>query len=253
MTVFFVGAGPGDPELITVKGRNLLERADVIIYTGSLVNPKVLDYANSAASVYDSSSLTLEEVLDIIKKAISEGRTVVRLHTGDPSLYGAIQEQVDSLIKLGIPYEIIPGVSSFAAAAAAVKREYTLPGISQTLILTRRAGRTPVPAKESLPELSKHRTSLCLFLSTQALEEATAELAEGYGLTTPAAVVYKASWPEEKIVWGTLEDIAQKAKDTGISRTALLLVGDFLGKGYNRSCLYDPSFGHGYREVKRDD
>ncbi|WP_406678497.1 precorrin-4 C(11)-methyltransferase [Moorella sp. ACPs] len=250
MKVYFVGAGPGDPELITVKGRRLLEEAGVIIYAGSLVNPEILKYAPPGAKLYNSASLTLEEVLAIMQEAVARGEKVVRLHTGDPSLYGAIQEQMDALEGLGIPYEIVPGVSSFAAAAAAVRREFTLPGISQTVILTRRAGRTPVPAGESLPDLSRHRASLCLFLSSQDLAAAAAELARGYGENTPAAVVYKASWPEEKIIHGTLGDIAARSREAGIDRTALLLVGDFLAGSYQRSCLYNPAFSHGYREAK---
>ncbi|MBC7325888.1 MAG: precorrin-4 C(11)-methyltransferase [Moorella sp. (in: Bacteria)] len=249
MKVYFVGAGPGDPELITVKGRRLLEEAGVIIYAGYLVNPRVLKYASPGARLYNSASLTLEEVLAIMEEAVAGGIKVVRLHTGDPSLYGALQEQVDALDRLGIPYEIVPGVSSFSAAAAAVKRELTLPGISQTLILTRRAGRTPVPPGERLPDLSRHRASLCLFLSSQDLAAATAELARGYGETTPAVVVYKASWPEEKVVRGTLADIAVKAGEAGIERTALLLVGDFLAGDYQRSRLYDPAFSHGFRQA----
>ncbi|GEA15296.1 MAG: precorrin-4/cobalt-precorrin-4 C11-methyltransferase [Moorella sp. (in: firmicutes)] len=250
MKVYFVGAGPGDPELITVKGRRLLEEAGVIIYAGSLVNPEILKYAPPGAKLYNSASLTLEEVLAIMQEAVARGEKVVRLHTGDPSLYGAIQEQMDALEGLGIPYEIVPGVSSFAAAAAAVRREFTLPGISQTVILTRRAGRTPVPAGESLPDLSRHRASLCLFLSSQDLAAAAAELARGYGENTPAAVVYKASWPEEKIIHGTLGDIAARSREAGIDRTALLLVGDFLAGSYQRSLLYNPAFSHGYREAK---
>ncbi|WP_258360468.1 precorrin-4 C(11)-methyltransferase [Moorella sulfitireducens] len=251
MKVFFVGAGPGDPELITVKGRRLLEEAGVIIYAGSLVNPEILKYARPEARLYNSASLTLEEVLAIIQEAVAGGEKVVRLHTGDPSLYGAIQEQMDALESLGIPYEIVPGVSSFAAAAAAVKREFTLPGISQTVILTRRAGRTPVPDRENLPDLSRHRASLCLFLSSRDLAAATVELARGYGDDTPAAVVYKASWPEERVVRGTLGDIAARSREAGIERTALLLVGDFLAGPYRRSCLYNPAFSHGYRKVEK--
>ncbi|OIQ08872.1 cobalt-precorrin-4 C(11)-methyltransferase [Moorella thermoacetica] len=252
MKVYFVGAGPGDPELITVKGRRLLGEAGVIIYAGSLVNPEILKYAAPGAVRYDSASLTLEEVLAIIRRAIAGGQVVVRLHTGDPSLYGAIQEQMDALERIGIPYEIVPGVSSYAAAAAAIGREYTLPGVSQTLILTRRGGRTPVPEMESLTELSRHRASLCLFLSSQSLAAATAELASGYGPETPAAVVYKASWPEEKVIRGTLGDIAAKAREAGIERTALLLVGDFLAGDYKRSRLYDPAFSHGYRGARNN-
>lgn len=251
MKVYFVGAGPGDPELITVKGQRLLKEAEVIIYAGSLVNPALLTWARPGAACYDSASLTLEEIIDLMEQAVKKGQKVVRLHTGDPSLYGAIQEQMEALAARGIPYEIVPGVSSFAAAAAAVGKEFTVPGQSQTLILTRRGGRTPVPPGENLVDLSRHRASLCLFLSAQNFAEAAAELAAGYGKETPAAVVYKASWPEEKIIYGTLENIATKAREEGIQRTALLLVGDFLQGTSTRSCLYHPEFSHGYRR-KRD-
>jgi len=250
MKVYFVGAGPGDPELITVKGRRLLAAAGVVIYAGSLVNPEVLKYTPPGAALYNSASLTLEEVIALIRQAIAAGKTVVRLHTGDPSLYGAVQEQMDALAANDIPYEIVPGVSSFAAAAATVRREFTLPGVSQTVIITRRAGRTAVPAGESLPDLSRHRASLCLFLSSHDLAAATAELAGGYGENTPAAVVYKASWPEERVIHGTLGDIAARAHEAGIERTALLLVGDFLAGSYQRSSLYDPAFHHGCRAAR---
>ncbi|MGB9860537.1 MAG: precorrin-4 C(11)-methyltransferase [Moorellaceae bacterium] len=250
MKVYFVGAGPGDPELLTIKGQRLLREAEVIIYAGSLVNPVLLAWARPGAAIYDSASLTLEEILDLMEQAVKRGQKVVRLHTGDPSLYGAIQEQMEALDMRGIPYEIVPGVSSFAAAAAAVGREFTVPGGSQTLILTRRGGRTPVPPAENLANLSRYRASLCLFLSAQSFAEAAAELATGYGKDTPAAVVYKASWPEEKVIYGTLENIAAKAQEEGIQRMALLLVGDFLRGASTRSCLYHPEFSHGYRRKK---
>ncbi|HBT47331.1 MAG TPA: precorrin-4 C(11)-methyltransferase [Peptococcaceae bacterium] len=251
MKVYFVGAGPGDPELITVKGRRLLAQAGVVIYAGSLVNPALLAWAHPEAVCYDSSSLTLEEIVEIMEGGVRQGREVVRLHTGDPSLYGALQEQIEALKARGIPYEVVPGVSSFSAAAATLGREFTVPGGSQTLILTRRGGRTPVPPEEDLKTLGAHRASLCLFLSAHCLEEAAAELAHGYGRQAPAAVVYKASWPEEKVLWGTLEDIGIKARQACIDRTALLLVGDFLAGPYRRSCLYHPAFGHGYRKVEK--
>ncbi|MDN5347355.1 MAG: precorrin-4/cobalt-precorrin-4 C11-methyltransferase [Clostridia bacterium] len=251
MKVYFVGAGPGDPDLITVKGQKLLAAADLIIYTGSLVNPALLAYTRPQARILNSAGMTLEEILELMVAAAGRGELVVRLHTGDPSLYGAIQEQMDGLARRGVPFEIVPGVSSFAAAAAAVRREFTLPGVSQTLILTRRGGRTPVPPGENLVELARHRASLCLFLSAQSLGQAVAELALGYGPATPAALVYKASWPEEKVIRGTLADITEQTAAAGIERTALLLVGDFLVAPYRRSCLYDPSFDHGFRE-KRD-
>lgn len=248
--VYFVGAGPGDPELITVKGRNLLTRAGLIIYAGSLVNPALLELARPEARCFNSAGMTLEEMLELMVEAVGRGELAVRLHTGEPSLYGAIQEQMDGLALRGVPFEVVPGVSSFAAAAAAVKREFTLPGVSQTLVLTRHEGRTPVPAGQELASLAAHRASLCLFLSAHSLDAAAAELAKGYGPATPAALVYKASWPEEKVIRGTLGDIAGQSAAAGIDRTALLLVGDFLDTPYQRSCLYDPSFEHGFRGKK---
>ncbi|MCG0278719.1 MAG: precorrin-4 C(11)-methyltransferase [Thermanaeromonas sp.] len=250
MKVYFIGAGPGDPELITVKGQRLLREAEVVIYAGSLVNPALLSWARPEARIYDSSSLTLEEIIDLMEKAVRRGQKVARLHTGDTSLYSAIQEQIEALEARGIPYEIVPGVSSFSAAAAAVRKEFTLPGQSQTLILTRRAGRTPVPEAENLAALSLHQASLCLFLSAHCLKEAAQELATGYGLEAPAALVYKASWPEERILYGSLADIADRAQKEGIERTALLLVGDFLRGRGQRSRLYHPAFSHGFRRKK---
>ncbi|WP_366924618.1 precorrin-4 C(11)-methyltransferase [Metallumcola ferriviriculae] len=253
MKVIFIGAGPGDPDLITVKGAKALNEADVIIYAGSLVNKEVLAHGRKDAEVYDSAGMTLEEVLAVMKKAVSLGRTVARVHTGDPCLYGAIQEQMDALAQEGIAFDIIPGVSSFLAAAASIKREYTLPDISQTVILTRLEGRTPVPEQENLAGLAKHGATMCLFLSVQMIDKVVAELRQGYPEQTPVAVVQKASWPEEKIVHGTLSNIAEKVKAAAISRTALILVGDFLGNDYQRSLLYHPEFSHGYREAKQDE
>ncbi|MCG9967327.1 precorrin-4 C(11)-methyltransferase [Pelotomaculum terephthalicicum JT] len=250
MKVCFVGAGPGDPELITVKGQKLLARADLIIYAGSLVNPELLNNARPQARCFNSAGMTLEEMLDLMAEAVARGELVVRLHTGDPSLYGAVQEQMDGLAQRGVPFEVVPGVSSFAAAAAAVRREFTLPGVSQTLILTRHEGRTPVPPEEGLAALAGHHASLCLFLSAGSLAAAAAELARGYGPDTPAALVYKASWPEEKVIRGTLADIARRAAAAGINRTALLLTGDFLSAPYRRSSLYDPEFEHSFRGKK---
>jgi len=251
--VYFIGAGPGDPDLITVKAVKALQEADVIIYAGSLVNKEVLDYRRPDAKIYDSACMTLEEVLAVIKQAVNDAKTVARVHTGDPCLYGATQEQMDALDKLGIGYTVIPGVSSFLAAAASLKREYTLPDVSQTVILTRREGRTPVPEKENLAGLAKHRATLCLFLSVQMIDKVVAELKQGYNADTPVAVIQKASWPEEKVVRGTLTDIAGKVKEAGIDRTALVLVGDFLKDDYRRSSLYDPTFSHGYRQGEECD
>lgn len=246
--VYFIGAGPGDPELLTVKGRRLIDAADVIIYAGSLVNPEILNGAKPEAKIYDSASMTLEQVLEVIKDSVEAGRQVVRVHTGDPSVYGAHREQMDRLKEMGIEFQVVPGVSSFLAAAAAMQREYTLPGVSQTVILSRMEGRTPVPEREGLSSLAAHQASMVLFLTVDRLTEASGRLREGgYPADTPAAVVYKASWEDERIVEGTLGDIAERAKEAGIQKTALVLVGDFLGDFYGRSCLYDGRFSHGYR------
>jgi precorrin-4/cobalt-precorrin-4 C11-methyltransferase len=246
--VIFVGAGPGDPELITLKGIKAIEQAQVVIYAGSLVNPEILRYAPQDAEVHNSASMTLEQVLEVMDRSVKAGKRVARVHTGDPSIYGAIQEQIDQLENMGISYAVIPGVSSFLAAAASLRREYTLPGVSQTVILTRIEGRTPVPQKEKLGELAKHRATMGIFLSVQDIERVMQELREGYQPETPVAVVYKASWPEEKIIRGTLENIAQKVREQGVSKTALILVGDFLGDEYERSLLYHPGFSHEFRE-----
>lgn len=247
MKVYFIGAGPGDPELITVKGARLLAEADVVIYAGSLVNPAVLRYAAETAERYDSAGLTLEEIMGVMERSVRAGKTVARLHSGDPSLYGAIGEQMDRLAERGIPYEVVPGVSSCLAAAATLGREFTVPGGTQTLILTRIAGRTPVPPAERLGLLAAHRASMAVFLSVHLIEEVASELAEGYPPLTPVAVVEKASWPTERVVLGTVADIAAKVKEAGIERTALVLVGDFLAAAGARSGLYDPGFSHGWR------
>lgn len=245
--VIFVGAGPGDPELITVKGYKALEQADRVIYAGSLVNPELLKICGKSIPVHDSAHLTLEEVLDLMRKGAAAQETIVRLHTGDPSMYGAIQEQMDALDKLNISYSVIPGVSSVFAAAAAVQREFTLPGVSQTLILTRMAGRTPVPEKENLAALAQHQASMAIFLSVQELGQVVADLLTGYPASTPIAVIYKASWPEEQIIRGTLATIVDQVSSAGVRKTAQILVGDFLNTVYERSRLYDPEFSHEYR------
>ena len=254
--IYFVGAGPGNKELLTLKGARLLTEADCIIYAGSLVNPELLEFAKEGCAVYDSAKMTLEEVVAVMcewekgsqKKLHNEQPVIVRLHTGDPSLYGAIREQIDALNRLGILYEVVPGVSSFSAAAASLGAEFTLPGVSQTLILTRMEGRTPVPAKEDLVELAKIQSSLVVFLSADKLSELSARLIEGgYSQETPAAIVYKASWPEELVVKTTLLQLPEAGKKAGITKTALILVGRFLGDSYERSLLYHPDFTHGYR------
>lgn len=247
--VHFVGAGPGAVDLITVRGRELLRAADVIVYAGSLVNPALLAEAKPGCRVYDSAAMTLEEVIAVLEAAAAAGQAAVRLHTGDPSLYGAVKEQMDLLTARGIPWDVTPGVSAFSAAAAALGAEYTLPGVSQTLILTRMAGRTPVPEAEDIRSLAAHGASMAIYLSAGLLPGLARELTAG-GLPgdTPAALVYKASWPEEKAVRCTVETLAQAAGEQGIGKTALVLVGRFLEGGGERSRLYDPAFSHGYRE-----
>ena len=247
----FVGAGPGDPELITVKGKRLLETADVIVYAGSLVNPALLGYAKEGTEIFNSASMTLQEVLDVMVPAAQADRAVVRLHTGDPSIYGAIQEQMDALDRVGISYEVVPGVSSFLATAAALKQEYTLPDVSQTVIVTRMEGRTPVPPKEKLASLASHQATMCIFLSVHMIQDVVDELlAGGYAPETPIAVVQRASWPDQRILRGRLNDIAAKAAEEGVDRTAMIVVGHCLDKEYELSRLYAPEFGHMFREAK---
>ena len=250
--IHFVGAGCGAPDLITVRGARLLSEADVVIYAGSLVNPALLDYCKEGCEIHDSAYMTLEEVIETMKKAENEGKTTVRLHTGDPSIYGAIREQFDALDPLGIEYDVCPGVSAFSGAAASLKAEYTLPNVSQTVMITRMEGRTPVPDKEKIRSLAQHQTTMCLFLSTGLLEGLQTELiAGGFSPDTPAAIVYKASWPEEKIVRCRLCEIAQKATENHITKTALIVVGYFLGDKYERSKLYDPGFTTEFREATK--
>ena len=247
--VTFVGAGPGDPELITVKGRKALETADAVIYAGSLVNPALLGLCKGGCVVYNSAEMTLEQVLDRMIRVHRSGQSVVRLHTGDPSLYGAIREQMDALRGAGIPFRLIPGVSSFSGAAAAVAGEYTLPGVSQSVIITRLAGRTPVPEAEQLRLLARHGCTMVIFLSAGMLDRVQTELLAGaYSETTPAALVYKATWPEEKVLRCPLGRLAESGRANHITHTALVLVGDFLGDRYDRSKLYDPAFTTGFRE-----
>ncbi len=246
--VYFVGAGAGDPELLTIKGKRLIDQADTVIYAGSLVNPAVLADVKPSCRVYDSAGMTLEEVLAVMRETEQQGKTTVRVHTGDASIYGAIREQLDALDELGISHQVVPGVSSFLAAAAAMQKEYTLPEVTQTVILTRMEGRTPVPPRERIEELAKHRSTMIVFLSVGRIAELAERLRTAYPETTPVAVVYKASWPEEKIVTGTLLDIAEKVKAVGITKTALVTVGDFLGDAYALSKLYDKTFTHAFRQ-----
>ncbi|MFQ5975359.1 MAG: precorrin-4 C(11)-methyltransferase [Candidatus Hydrothermarchaeales archaeon] len=250
MTVYFIGAGPGDPELLTIKAKKVIEKADVIIYAGSLVNTEILRYAKSDSKLYNSAKMDLEEILDIITKASEEKKTVARIHSGDPSIYGAIAEQMSLLDERSIQYEVIPGVSSFLSAAALLKKEYTIPEVVQTVIITRAEGRTKVPEKEKITELAKHKASMCIFLSGGMIKDVAEELASSYGPKMPVAVVYRASWPDEKVILGTLEDIAEKLEGEDVKRTALILVGDFLKKGGKRSKLYDKNFSHGFRGKK---
>ena len=247
--VNFVGAGPGAADLITVRGRKLVEKADVIIYAGSLVNPEILRCAKKDCELYNSAKMTLEEVIEVMKRTESENKDTVRLHTGDPSIYGAIREQMDELDKAGIKYEICPGVSSMFGAAAALKAEYTLPAVSQTVIVTRMAGRTPVPKLEDIALLAQHKATMVIFLSAGMLKELSKRLMDG-GLEedTPAAIVYKATWDDEKTVITTVSRLAEAAEENNIRKTALITVGGFLSDKYDRSELYNPSFTHGFRQ-----
>lgn len=248
--VHFVGAGPGAPDLITLRGAELLKKADCIIYAGSLVNPALLEMAKADCEIHNSATMTLEQVLDVIYRMEAAGKETVRLHTGDASLFGAIREQMDALDEKGIAYDDTPGVSSFCGAAAALHAEYTLPGVSQSLIITRMAGRTPVPEKEKLSSMAKHQASMVLFLSSGLLEEVQEELLSGgYQKDTPAAIVYKATWPDEKVIRCTVGTLAQRGAEEGIRKTALLLIGDFLDSCYERSRLYDPTFTTEFREA----
>nr|WP_319487715.1 precorrin-4 C(11)-methyltransferase [uncultured Caproiciproducens sp.] len=246
--IHFVGAGCGAVDLITVRGERLLEQADVIIYAGSLVNPQLLDYAKEDCAIYDSAGMTLEQVIRVMRTAEKEEKMTVRLHTGDPSIYGAIREQMDLLSQHAIDYDVTPGVSAFCGAAAALKAEYTLPQVSQTVIITRMEGRTPVPEKEELSLLASHGATMAIFLSTGLLDSLKKRLLSGgYAKDTPAAIVYKATWPDEKTFVGTVDTLPQLAKDNNITKTALILVGKFLANEYGRSKLYDPAFTHGFR------
>ena len=251
--VHFVGAGPGAPDLITLRGAELLKQADVIIYAGSLVNPALLELAREDCEIHNSAKMTLEQVIGVMKQAEAAGKTTVRLHTGDPCVYGAIREQMDALDELGISYDDVPGVSSFCGAAAALRAEYTLPGVSQSVIITRLAGRTPVPEAESLSSMASHGASMAVFLSGGMLDRVQEELLKGgtYTEDTPAALVYKATWPEEKTVRCTVGTLAQAGEANGISKTALVLVGNFLDSPYEKSKLYDPAFTTEFREASR--
>ena len=249
--IHFVGAGSGAPDLITIRGKKFLEEADVIIYAGSLVNPKLLDYAKAGCQIYNSAKMTLEEVLDVMREAEKAEKMTVRLHTGDPCLYGAIREQMDVLDKEGVSYDYCPGVSSFCGAASALNLEYTLPEVSQSVIITRMAGRTPVPEKESIESFAAHQATMVVFLSTGMLEELSRRLIEGgYTADTPAAIVYKATWPEQKTFVCTVGTLAKTAAENNITKTALMIIGDTVAAAhYDRSKLYDPEFTTEFREA----
>lgn len=251
--VYFVGAGSGAVDLITVRGQKLLEKADIIIYAGSLVNPEHLEVRKVDCKVYNSAIMTLEEVIEVIFQGEVENKIVVRLHTGDPCLYGAIREQMDLLDDRNIPYEVCPGVSSFCGAASALNLEYTLPDVSQSVIITRMAGRTPVPEKETIASFAAHQATMVIFLSTGMLKELSEQLIlGGYDKTTPAAIVYKATWKDEKKFVCTVETLAQTAVENNIRKTALIIVGDVIThSNYSRSELYNPSFTTEFRQASR--
>lgn len=249
--ISFVGAGPGNVDLITIKGRRLLEESDVVIYAGSLVSKEHLEFCRKDCQLHNSAGMTLEEVIEVMENAVKHNLKVVRLHTGDPTIYGAIREQMDLLDSKNIGYEVVPGVSSFTAACASINREFTLPNVSQTVILTRIEGRTPVPEGENLESLAKHKASMAIFLSVQDIGRVVEQLVKGYGTDTiPVAIVYKATWEDEKIIIGSLKDIEEKVKKEGINKMAQILVGNFIEGDYERSKLYDPTFTHEFRSAK---
>jgi precorrin-4/cobalt-precorrin-4 C11-methyltransferase len=250
MIVHFVGAGPGDPELLTLKAQRLLMACRICVYAGSLVSPQVLALIPAEAERHDSAGMSHEQVVAVYRDAQARGIDVVRLHSGDPSIYGAIREQMSALDALGIPYDVCPGVSSFQAAAAALRTELTAPEVSQTIVLTRTSGRTPLPAEQELSQLARTHATLCIFLSIGKIREVAATLAVHYGADCPAAVVHRASWPDEKVIRGTLADIAAKTESEKIRATALIVVGRALGRDIPASKLYDAAFSHGFREAK---
>ena len=252
--VIFIGAGPGDRELITLKGKKNLEKADVVIYAGSLLNPEILDYTKKDVELFDSAKMNLKEVLKVMVDSVKEGKVVARVHDGDPSFFGAITEQMDFLDEQKIEYTVIPGVSCLQGGAAALRRELTLPNVSQSVIITRPEGRTPVPEGEKIRELAKHGTTMVIFLGIQHVEKVIEELKlSGRPTDTPVSVVYRATWKQQKIVRGTMQDIVQKVKDAGITRQALIFVGEvFNPKSYDFSKLYDPKFTTGYRKGEDD-
>lgn len=247
--VYFIGAGPGDVDLITVKGRDILSKADVVIYAGSLVGEGHLKFCKEGVKSYNSASMTLDEVIEVMEE--NKDKLIVRLHTGDPAIYGAIKEQMDELDKLNIKYSVIPGVSSFTAAASVIKKEFTLPSVTQTVILTRVEGRTPVPETEDLEKLASIGASMAIFLSISMIDKVVAKLRKGYGRNVPIAVVERATWENERAIIGTLDDISEKVKEAKITKCAQILVGDFIDCDYDKSLLYDKSFTHMFREAKK--
>lgn len=251
MRVFFVGAGPGDPDLLTVKAERLLRNCHICIYTGSLVSPGVLDLVPKEAERYNSANMSLEEIVSVYRDAQNRGIDVVRLHSGDPSIYGAIREQMNELDRLGIEYEVVPGISSFQASAAALRTELTAPEVAQTIILTRTSGRTPLPEEQKLEGIAQTHATLCIFLSGHKIEEVAESLVPYYGIDCPAAVVYRVTWPDQKIVKGVLGDIADKVKSAEIGMTSVILVGWALSRDIPSSKLYDPTFTHQFRKGKR--
>lgn len=244
--VYFIGAGPGDVDLITVKGREILSKADIVIYAGSLVAKEHMVFCKEGVEIHNSASMTLDEVIEVIKN--NKDKLIVRLHTGDPSIYGAIKEQMDELDKYGIEYNVVPGVSSFVAAASSIKKEFTLPSVTQTVILTRVEGRTKVPETEDLEKLASIGASMAIFLSISMIDKVTEKLRKGYGRNVPIAVVARSTWEDEKIIIGTLDDIGEKVKAEGINKCAQILVGDFIDCEYEKSLLYDKTFTHMFRE-----
>lgn len=247
--MIFIGAGPGDPELLTIKGKDVIEIADVIVYAGSLVNKEILQYSKEDAEIYNSASMDLNEMAKLMIDSVKNGKLVARVHTGDPSIYGAIAEQIRELKKEDVDFEIIPGVSSVFGSAAAIEAELTLPEISQTVIITRPEGRTPKPPKESLASLAKHEATMCIFLGIGMIDKVVDELKEGYPSDTPIAVVKKATWDDQLIIRGNLDDIAEKVKEANITKTSMIIVGDAIGeKDFNPSKLYDEDFKHEYRK-----
>ena len=249
--VYFVGCGPGDPELITVKAKKLIEKADVVVYSGSLIPPAIVKMCKRA-KLHDAAKMVREEIFEVLRDGALAGKLVVRLHDGDPSIYGAIREQTDNLRKEGVGYEVVPGITSFLASAAALGCELTLPGVTQTIIVTRAESRTKVPTREKISELAKHKATMIFYLSVHLVADIVKEAVKGgYPKSTPAAAVYRASWKDQKVITGTLGDITKKIRDEKITKTTIIIIGDIVNpKHYEYSKLYDKTFSHGYRKAK---